>query len=82
MNKSRLLLLLVIIALLPFALALLPIILPVGLIYLFAAINLRQGYGNLFCGSPKPTVRGRIIESLESKGMPVPAWLRKQPKTC
>ncbi|MCI4624363.1 MAG: hypothetical protein L3V56_00205 [Candidatus Magnetoovum sp. WYHC-5] len=55
---------------------------PLGLVYLLAAINLRIGYSKLFCGAPKTTVRQRIIAKMEAKGIAVPAWLKKEPKSC
>jgi len=55
---------------------------PIGFIYLFAAINLGMGYRKLFCSGATPTFRGRVIEKLESRGFPVPSWLRKEPESC
>ncbi|MEO5357683.1 MAG: hypothetical protein H7844_10345 [Nitrospirae bacterium YQR-1] len=61
---------------------LLPFLLPIGLIYLLAAINLSKGYSRLYCGGVKPSTRDIIIESMEDKGIPVPAWLKSKPAAC
>ncbi|MBF0463929.1 MAG: hypothetical protein HQK88_02035 [Nitrospirae bacterium] len=63
-------------------LPLMPFFLPIALIYLFAAINLSKGYSRLYCGGVKPTTREIIIESLEDKGVAVPAWLKTKPRPC
>ncbi len=55
---------------------------PVGLIYLIAAINLRLGYRKLYCSGATPTFRERVIEKLNSKGLPIPSWLKKPAKSC
>ncbi len=82
MSKTKIFLLLVVAVSLPVVIVFSPILLPVALIYGFAAINLRQGYGKLYCGGPRKTTRQRIIESLESKGLPIPEWVKKEPKSC
>ena len=61
---------------------LLPFLLPIGLIYLLAAINLSKGYSRLYCGGVKPSTRDIIIESMEDRGIPVPAWLKTKPRVC
>jgi hypothetical protein len=59
-----------------------PIAIPIALVYLFAAVNLGMGYGKMFCGNPQPTFRDKVAHRLEEKGLPVPSWLRKKPKSC
>jgi hypothetical protein len=66
----------------PLALIMFPVLIPVALIYLFAALNLGAGYGKMYCGNPQPTFRDKVAQSLEQKGLPVPSWLRKKPKSC
>ncbi|KJR43586.1 secreted protein [Candidatus Magnetoovum chiemensis] len=51
-------------------------------LYLFAALNLRSGYSKLFCGAQKQSTRDRIIEEMQTKGIPLPNWLKTKPKSC
>lgn len=55
---------------------------PIGLIYLFAAINFALGYRKLYCGAGQPTFREQMIAKIEDKGIPVPLWLKKPAKSC
>ncbi|MBF0319914.1 MAG: hypothetical protein HQL01_08965 [Nitrospirae bacterium] len=64
------------------ALPLLPLLLPIGLIYLLAAINMSKGYSKMFCGGVRPSTKDVIIEAMESKGIPVPYWLKTKQKSC
>ncbi|MBF0316660.1 MAG: hypothetical protein HQL04_00670 [Nitrospirae bacterium] len=68
--------------LLPIAVVLLPILLPLILVYGLSAINLRIGYSKMFCSEQQPTVKDRILRNMESRGLPVPMWLKKPSKTC
>ncbi|MBF0608729.1 MAG: hypothetical protein SFH39_09310 [Candidatus Magnetobacterium sp. LHC-1] len=68
--------------LLPIAVVLLPVLLPLILVYGLSAINLRIGYSRMFCSGPQPTVKDRVISNMESRGLPVPMWLRRPSKTC
>ncbi|KJU85383.1 membrane protein [Candidatus Magnetobacterium bavaricum] len=68
--------------LLPIALALLPLLLPIILVYGLSAINLRIGYSKMFCSGPQPTVKDQILRNMESRGLPVPMWLKRPSKTC
>ncbi|MBF0565608.1 MAG: hypothetical protein HQK89_10230 [Nitrospirae bacterium] len=67
---------------LPLGIVLLPVLLPIGLLYLFAAINLSKGYGKLFCGGVKPTTWQLMAGIMKEKGLPLPEWLVKTPKSC
>lgn len=71
-----------IVAAIVFALPLFPLLLPIALVYLLAAVNMSKGYGKMFCGGVKPTTREVIIEAMESKGIPVPYWLKTKQKSC
>ncbi|QWR78400.1 hypothetical protein [Candidatus Magnetomonas plexicatena] len=76
--KKKAFIITVVVLLLP----LVPILLPIALIYLFAAVNLSKGYSRLYCGGVRPSTRDIIIESLEDKGVVVPAWLKTKPRSC
>ncbi|MBF0590466.1 MAG: hypothetical protein HQL02_00115 [Nitrospirae bacterium] len=68
--------------LLPIAIAFLPILLPIILVYGLSALNLRIGYSRMFCSGPRPSVKDQVIQGMTSRGLPVPMWLRKPSKTC
>ncbi|MCG6553534.1 MAG: hypothetical protein L7F77_14520 [Candidatus Magnetominusculus sp. LBB02] len=72
----------VISAVIVLALPLIPLLLPIALVYLLAAVNMSKGYGRMFCGGVKPTTREVIIEAMESKGVPIPLWLKTKQKSC
>ncbi|MEO5361019.1 MAG: hypothetical protein H7843_11330 [Nitrospirota bacterium] len=64
------------------ALPLLPLLLPIALVYVLAAVNMSKGYSKMFCGGVRPSTKDVIIEAMESKGIPVPTWLKTKQKSC
>ncbi|MBF0486868.1 MAG: hypothetical protein HQK98_01780 [Nitrospirae bacterium] len=61
---------------------LLPLFLPIALVYLLAAVNMSKGYSKMFCGGVKPSTKDVIIEAMASKGIPIPTWLLSKQKSC
>ncbi|MBF0457245.1 MAG: hypothetical protein HQK99_05055 [Nitrospirae bacterium] len=72
----------IILAVILFAFPLLPLFLPIALVYILAAVNMSKGYGKMFCGGVRPSTRDVMIEALESKGIPIPLWLKSKQKSC
>ncbi|MBF0515487.1 MAG: hypothetical protein HQK97_00010 [Nitrospirae bacterium] len=69
-------------AIIIFGLPLLPLVLPIALVYILAAVNMSKGYGKMFCGGVRPSTKDVIIEAMESKGIIVPLWLKTKQKSC
>lgn len=70
------------IAVILLAFPLLPLFLPIAAVYILAAVNMSKGYSKMFCGGVRPTTRDVIIEAMESKGIPIPLWLKSKQKSC
>ncbi|MBF0344965.1 MAG: hypothetical protein HQL06_12135 [Nitrospirae bacterium] len=71
-----------ILVLLPIAIMVLPILLPIVLVYALSAINLGIGYNRMFCHGPQPTFKDRVIQGMENRGLPIPMWLKRSSRSC